>query len=144
MLGALFRTISRPKAKGPSGKAQITGPVRLHIGGKTIAFGSDPTRTDGLVARVFEEIAKLKNDGPTPQDINDTKTTLVREFEAGSLQNGYLLTQISGRYQSQESVESFFTIADSYRALTAADIQNAAKTYLNTGSYVKATLFPER
>jgi predicted SAM-dependent methyltransferase len=35
MLGALFRTISRPKAKGPSGKAQITGPVRLHIGGKT-------------------------------------------------------------------------------------------------------------
>jgi len=110
----------------------------------SIAFGSDPTRTDGLVARVFEEIAKLKNDGPTPQDINDTKTTLVREFEAGSLQNGYLLTQISGRYQSQESVESFFTIADSYRALTAADIQNAAKTYLNTGSYVKGTLFPER
>jgi zinc protease len=110
----------------------------------SIAFGSDPARTDSLVTRVFEEIAKLQNDGPTPQDLNDTRTTLVREFEAGSTQNSYLLTQIVGRYQSQESVESFFTIADTYRALTAADIQHAAKTYLNTKSYAKVTLFPER
>ncbi|MEO8482843.1 MAG: insulinase family protein [Acidobacteriota bacterium] len=110
----------------------------------SIAFGSDPARTDALIARVFEEITKLKTDGPTAQDLNDTKATLVREFEAGSTQNGYLLTQILGRYQSQESVESFFTIADGYKSLTAEDIQNAAKTYLNTNSYVKATLFPEK
>jgi len=110
----------------------------------SIAFGSDPARTDALVARVFDEIAKLKNEGPTPQDLNDTKTTLVREFEAGTTQNGYLLTQIAARYQFQESVESFFAIGDSYKSLTAEDIQNAAKTYLNTNSYVKVTLFPEK
>ena len=34
MLSALFRTIGRPKANA-SGQAQITGPIRLHIGGKT-------------------------------------------------------------------------------------------------------------
>jgi predicted SAM-dependent methyltransferase len=35
MLGAFFRTIGRPKANAPSADAQITGPLRLHIGGKT-------------------------------------------------------------------------------------------------------------
>ena len=43
-----------------------------------------------------------------------------------------------------EDVDSFFQIADTYRALTAADIQNAAKEYLNTQRYVKVVLVPEK
>ncbi|HVZ20252.1 MAG TPA: insulinase family protein [Vicinamibacterales bacterium] len=110
----------------------------------SIAFGSDPARADALSARVFEEIAKLKLDGPTPKELSDTKETLLRDFEAGSRQNGYLLTQIVGRYQTGEDVDSFFQIGDTYRALTVADIQNAAKEYLNTQRYVKVVLVPEK
>jgi zinc protease len=110
----------------------------------SIAFGSDPARADALAARVFDEIAKLKAEGPSVRDLSDTKETLVRDFEAGSKQNGYLLTQIVGRYQTGEDVDSFFQIADTYRALTAADIQNAAKEYLNTQRYVKVVLVPEK
>jgi zinc protease len=109
----------------------------------SVGFGSDPTRTDSLIASVFQEIARLKADGPTPADLNDTREALLREFEAGSTQNGYLLTQIAGRYESGESVEALFGIGNTYRALTAADIQEAAKTYLSLTNYVKVTLFPE-
>ena len=68
----------------------------------------------------------------------------LRELETGSTQNGYLLTQIAGRYESGESVESFFQIGDSYRALTPQSIQAAARAYLDTARYVRVTLLPER
>ena len=110
----------------------------------TIGFGSDPQRTDTLQDRVLAEIEAFKKDGPSERDVNDTREALLREFENGTTQNGYLLTQISGRYQSGESVEQFFALADTYRALTGRDIHDAARTYLNTGSYVLATLMPGR
>ena len=110
--------------------------------GVTISFGSNPERAAALQERVFEEIEALKKSGPTDRDLNDTREAMLREFETGSTQNGYLLSQIAGRYQNNESVEQFFQIADSYRALSAADIQQAARTYLDTANYVRATLVP--
>jgi zinc protease len=108
----------------------------------TIGFGSDPQRTDALQDRVLAEIEAFKKDGPSERDVNDTREALLREFESGTMQNGYLLTQITGRYQSGESVEQFFAIADTYRSLTGSDIHEAARTYLNAGSYVLVTLMP--
>jgi zinc protease len=105
----------------------------------TIAFGSDPGRAEALQKRVFEEVEAFKRDGPSERDVNDTREAMLREFETGITQNGYLLTQIAGRYQSGESVEAFFELDDSYRTLTATQIRDAARTYLNTGSYVLAT-----
>ena len=110
--------------------------------GVTISFGSNPERASELQDRVFEEIEAFKKSGPTERDLNDAREAMRREFETGSTQNGYLLSQIAGRYQNNESVEQFFQIADSYRALSAADIQQAAQTYLDTANYVRATLVP--
>ena len=110
----------------------------------SISFGSDPERTKALQARVLQEIETFKTDGPSERDVNDTREAMLREFETGETQNGYLLTQITGRYQSGESVEEFFRIDDAYRALSAADIQDAARRYLNSDSYVLGTLMPAR
>lgn len=110
----------------------------------TISFGSDPGRTQALQDRVFEEIERFKTGGPSERDVNDVREALVRELEGGRTQNGYLLTQISGRYQNNESVEQFFQIGDTYRAVTADDIQQAARRYLDTNNYVRVTLMPAK
>jgi zinc protease len=110
----------------------------------SIGFGSDPARTDTLVDRVFTEITRLKDEGPSDKDLADVKEILVREFESGSLQNGFLMNQIAGRTEAHEDLESLFHIPDVYRAITAADIQTAATTYFDTKRYVKVTLFPEK
>ena len=110
----------------------------------SIGFGANPERTDALVQRVLEEIATFRTGGPTQKEVDDTREALKREFEGGTTQNGYLLTQIAGRYQSGESVEDFFRITETYDALTPAIIQDAAKAYLNLDRYVKVTLAPER
>ena len=94
--------------------------------------------------RVFTEITRLKDEGPSDKDLADVKEILVREFESGSLQNGFLMNQIAGRTEAHEDLESLFHIPDVYRAITAADIQTAATTYFDTKRYVKVTLFPEK
>jgi zinc protease len=109
----------------------------------TISFGSDPGRTESLQRRVIEEVEAFRADGPSERDVNDTREALLREHETGMTQNGYLLTQIAGRYQSGESVEGFFALADGYRSLDGAAIHDAARTYLDTNSYVLGTLMPE-
>src|SRR5204862_2419388 len=47
----------------------------------SIRFGSDPQRVDALVKRVFEEIEKLKTNGPTAKEVADETEALLREFE---------------------------------------------------------------
>jgi len=110
----------------------------------SIQFGSAPERTEDLIKRVFEEIERLKKDGPTEKQLNDEKEALLREFETNSKQNGYLLSQISLRFYNNEDPAGVWMVPDFYRKLDAATIQEAAKLYLNTQSYVKVTLFPEK
>jgi zinc protease len=110
----------------------------------SIQFGSDPQRVDSLVKTVFEEIEKLKTGGPTDAQMSDEKEALLREFETSSKQNGYLLTQIAGRYQFGEDVTGIWDTPELYKKLDAPSIQAAAKTYLNANNYVRVTLVPEK
>jgi zinc protease len=110
----------------------------------TIQFGSSPDRTEALIKRVFEEIELLKTKGPTEKEVNDRKEALLREFETSSKENNYLLMQISMRYQFGDDVAGVWSVPEYYKKIDAAMIQQAAKTYLNTNTYVKVSLFPEK
>ncbi len=109
-----------------------------------IDFECDPDRTGDLVKRVFTEIDALKSRGPNEAQLREVREGLAREFETSSKQNGYLLNQIALRYEYPEDLKDFFGLPEFYAALTPAMIQDAAKTYLNTGNYVEVTLFPEK
>jgi zinc protease len=110
----------------------------------TISFGCSPDRTEDLIKRVFGEIEKFKAEGPTEKQLADEKEALIREFETNSKQNGYLLNQLQLRFYNGEEPEGLWLIPEFYKKLDAATIKEAAKTYLNTNSYVKVTLFPEK
>jgi len=110
----------------------------------TIQFGCSPERTDDLIKRVFDEIEKFKTEGPTEKQLNDEKEALLREFETNSKQNGNLLNQITARFYHNEDPAGIWLVPELYKKLDAATIKDAAKQYLNTQSYVKVTLFPEK
>jgi zinc protease len=48
----------------------------------SVSFCCDPTRTDALIKRVFEEIEKYKTSGPTEKQLNDEKEALLKEYDA--------------------------------------------------------------
>jgi zinc protease len=110
----------------------------------TINFGSSPVRVDELVQAVFKEIAALQATPPTPQHLGEVKETLLRNLETASKTNGFLLTNISSRYEYGEDLATLFNLADYYNKLTPEIIRDAARKYLNTNNYVLVELFPEK
>ena len=48
---------------------------------------------------VFQEIERLKTGGPTEKQAADVREAMLRDFETNVKQNGYLLGQISGKYE---------------------------------------------
>ena len=110
-----------------------------------IDWTCDPARTAALVQRVFEEIEFVKATPLAPFQMDLLRGGLLREFEANSQENGYLLDAISRRYEDGDAADlaAIANMPEQIAALTADAIQRAAQTYLNTGRYVKITLMPE-
>jgi zinc protease len=102
-------------------------------------------RTNDLVKRVFEEIEGLRTEPLSASQMRLVRDLLTRETERSVDDNEYFLNHISQRYQDGEASD-VATALDPQKqidALTAADIQQAAQTYLDTSRYVKVVLMPE-
>ncbi|HYU78489.1 MAG TPA: insulinase family protein, partial [Vicinamibacterales bacterium] len=110
-----------------------------------IEWTCDPTRTATLVRRVFDEIEGLRATPLAPGQMALIREALVREFEKNSQDNGYLLREISRRYEDGDAanVAAVAKLPEQIAALTADAIQQAAQTYLNPANHVKVTLMPE-
>jgi zinc protease len=110
-----------------------------------IDWTCDPARTATLVQRVFEEIEFVKATPLSPNQVTLIRESLLREFERDSQDNGYLLNQISRRYEDGDAADiaAVDNLPDRIATVTGDAIQQAARTYLNTGNYVKVTLMPE-
>jgi zinc protease len=117
---------------------------RVPVGQYTVSidFTSDPARADALADRVFAEIARQKQAGPTPQQVSDVRAALLRDFETNSHQNAFLVGQLAQRYQSGEPPESLWQMPSLYRALTPATIRDAARGCLQEKNFVKIVLLP--
>jgi zinc protease len=110
-----------------------------------IDWTCDPARTTDLVRRVFDEIEALKNTPFSPRQVGLIRDALLRDFEVNSQDNGYLLNQISQRYENGDAatVAAAVHLPDQIASLTGEAIQQAAQTYLSTRNYVQVTLMPE-
>jgi zinc protease len=108
----------------------------------SISFGSDPQRTNDLVTRVFQEIAAFKQQGPSASAVSDARETFLRDYETSSHENGFFLREIAARYEYGEGLKDLFGLADFYRKIDAATIQDAARQYLDTSQFVQVKLFP--
>lgn len=107
-----------------------------------VGFTCNPARVEELVKATFREIDTLKTTGPTEKQVADTREAMLRELETNLKNNVYVLGQIFARYVDGEDPAGFWSIAPLYQKLDLPIIQNAARTYLNTGNYVKVVLMP--
>jgi zinc protease len=108
-----------------------------------ISFACDPARTDVLTKAAFQVIEDFKNNGPTQGQVNDAKSALTRDLETFSRQNEYYLNRILYKYEYGEDVNEVFNMPQIYSQLSALQIRDAARAYLNTNRYVQVTLVPQ-
>jgi len=71
----------------------------------TIRFTCDPARVDELIAAVEAGVARLKQDGPDPQDVLDEQAKNRRERETRLETNGFWASAITGALRRGEDPE---------------------------------------
>ncbi len=108
-----------------------------------IQFGCDPERTEALVATLLREVEQLKAQGPTDSEVADAREALMVAFQTDMAENSRLADRLIERYRLSQDATEFFNLPAEYQKLGTLGIQEAARRYLDTGNYVRVTLFPE-
>lgn len=110
-----------------------------------IEWTCDPARVDSLVARVFQEVAAVRNTPLTDDQMTRIRSYLQRELDRSSQENGYLLNQILRRYDTGEPFDRDVVSerAAEIAALTGDAVTHAAGAYLDPARYVRVTLMPD-
>jgi zinc protease len=109
-----------------------------------INFGTDPERMEELTQVVFDEIEKIKAQGPSDEEVGNIIEAEVRSFETSSQQNNWWLNQLAYRYQAGEDPGDLLIFQDSLDRLSKEAIQEAAKKYFDIENFVQVTLLPEK
>jgi zinc protease len=108
-----------------------------------IQFGCDPERTEELVATLLREVEQLKAQGPTESEVANAREALMVAYQTDMAENGRLVGRLIERYRFSQDAMEFFNAPAEYQKLGTLGIQDAARRYLDTGNYVRVTLFPE-
>ena len=107
-----------------------------------ISYSSSPENVETLAPSVLALIDTLKRVGPTAADVEKVKAQTLRARETALKQNGFWLTNIAGRDQAGEDLAGLLD-ETAIRNLTPAQIQAAARLYLDTNNYARFVLLPE-
>ena len=109
-----------------------------------INFTADPERVDELTKAVFDEIRKLKTEGPAEDYVNRVHEMQRRQREVALKQNNFWAGQLE--YLATNDLE-FAEIArydQRVAAVTRESMRNAARRYLDETRYVIGVLDPEK
>lgn len=108
----------------------------------SISFGSAPERAEELASVAFEEIERLKAEGPSQETVDKVRETQRRGKETNLRENSYWLS----RMRTLENLGLDLKLVPSYDLIegwTAQQVQEAAVRYLRTDQYAKFVLLPE-
>jgi predicted Zn-dependent peptidase len=75
--------------------------------------------------------------------VADAREALMVSHQTDLAENNRLAERIMQRYEFAQDVAEFFNLPAEYQRLGTQVIQDAARRYLDTGNYVRVTLFPE-
>ncbi|HVX38268.1 MAG TPA: insulinase family protein [Gemmatimonadaceae bacterium] len=107
-------------------------------------YNSAPDNVDKLANTVFALIDSLKTQGVAPSYVDKVKEEFLRGHEVDVKQNAYWLGNIMARDQAGEDLAGLGApYTDMIKALTPAEIQDAAKKYFNMKNYARFELLPQ-
>ncbi|MFC1500056.1 M16 family metallopeptidase [Candidatus Zixiibacteriota bacterium] len=111
--------------------------------GVTISFGTDPERLEELSGVVFEELQKLRTEGPTAEYIEKVRESQRSDREESLRQNSYWLGQLGSRYRLDSDPREILTYETLIDALTPEMVREAAVKFLDFENYIQISLMPE-
>ena len=89
-----------------------------------------PERTDAILTEIRQIATGLRDNPPTLDELNRARNPRVQDLERARSANEYWLSGLGGAQDDPRRLESLRTQLDEYRAITPADVQAAARTFL--------------
>jgi zinc protease len=144
LLSIKLRESMREEQSGVYGVSFNGNPVKYPEPKYTItsSWGCNPDSISKLSQTLLDEMAKIKKEGPTTEDLNKVKETLIRERETKLKENNFWVSALQNLYLYGDrllTLEEYKTYVNSF---TSKDIKKVAGKYLDTEHYVKVALTP--
>ena len=128
---------------GGSAGAQLG---RIPYGNYTLSvtLPTGPENVDRVLKATFDEFERLKREGPAAGDLAKVKQNWIQNHRKALRENGYWLGRIQSALLDGTDPAAILTHEERVNALSAAEVQDAARRYLNTENYVQVVLYPEK
>ncbi|WNJ19536.1 insulinase family protein [Pontibacter sp. G13] len=125
---------------GARGSASRDPKSRYNV---SIQFTCSPDNADLLMETALNDVKTLQEEGPTEQNMQKVKETQRKDLQLGMQQNGYWMSRLMFDYKYGRDPRTLLNQMEAIDALTAEEVQAAAKAYMNLEEVAKFVLLPE-
>jgi zinc protease len=106
-----------------------------------IYFDCDPQNTDKLKTIVYQEIEKLKTEGPTEKDLHGVIENKIKVHQENLRQNNYWLNTIKNKDFYQTDLSEYMKYEDYVNSMTSESLKKAAQMFFGP-NIIEAVLLP--
>ena len=107
-----------------------------------VSFGAAPENIDKMTARVMQEVARFRQDGPSEEQLAKVKETARRNYETSLKTNAYWLNRFKAVNLYHQDPAIIATRVDRINALTVASVKEAFDKYFPQDQTTVVTLLP--
>ena len=109
-----------------------------------VSLPCGPENVDKLIKATHEEIEKIKANGPAAVDLDKVKETWRQQYQVNIKDNTFWAKQLLASIETGSGSGELLSYEKRVAALTANDVKEAAKKYLDMKNYVEVVLNPEK
>ena len=107
----------------------------------TISFDTDPKMMDELVGVVYDEIRKIAENGPLPDDFQKSEENMLSQFEQNQKENGYWSNVLYSYYYYGKDIHN--TWQQTFTKIKAQAVQDLAKEILKQKNIIEVVMLPQ-
>lgn len=109
-----------------------------------VTLPCSPENADKVVAAFWQEVNHIKQQGPSAGDLHKVQETMIQTYLAATENNYTWAQRLEAVYDDGEAPAILTSAKERILAVTVADLQQAARLYLDDKNYVQTVLYPEK
>ncbi|HTJ49501.1 MAG TPA: insulinase family protein [Cyclobacteriaceae bacterium] len=110
----------------------------------TITMPCGPENVDKLVKASFDEVQKVKDNGPSEVDLNKVKETWKKQYEVDIKDNTFWAKKLQSAVEIGSDAGEVLSFEKRVDALTPKDLKDAANKYFDMKNFIQVVLYPEK
>jgi zinc protease len=109
----------------------------------SVQFGSSPENVQSLTTAVMTEIARLRKEGPSAEDVRAVKEAEKNDLQTALRQNGYWLSSLQAMHLLGRDPKRILQRTERAESLTQENVHAALRKYFPAERHTEVTLMPE-